>query len=357
MSRAVEAHIDLVAVEHNLQILRQRAPQSKVLAVIKANGYGHGMAGIAGALAEVDAFGVACVSEAKQLRRKGVCVPILLLAGCFSYSELQESAQLGLDVVVHQLEQLEALECVKLKQPLNVWLKLDTGMHRLGVSPEQFEDTYKRLIACESVSNINLMTHFARADEVDCPETQQQIDCFDEVTSGVDVPCSLANSAALLKFPQSQRDWVRPGIMLYGVVPFEGEAGAAYGLMPVMTLTSQLMAIRDCKHGETIGYGGAWHCPEDMRIGVVSIGYGDGYPRHAAVGTPVLVNGRRVRLIGRVSMDSIFVDLSANPDAKLGDEAVLWGRGLPVEEVAACSGTIPYELLCKVTARVKFIYR
>ncbi len=354
MSRAVKAYIDLAAVEHNLQIVRQYAPQSKVLAVIKANGYGHGMVTIANALTGVDALGVACVEEARQLRVKGVRIPILLLAGCFSHDELEESAQQDLDIVVHQLEQVEALECVRLSRPLNVWLKLDTGMHRLGVSAEQFESAYKRLLACDEVAKVNVMSHFARADEPEHPETQQQIKRFDAVTAGLDCATSLANSAAIIKFPHARREWVRPGIMLYGVAPFAEESGEAYGLRPVMTLTSHLMAIRNCKRGDALGYGGAWRCPQDTRVGVVAVGYGDGYPRHAQEGTPVTVRGRRVPLIGRVSMDSIFVDLTHCPTARLGDEVVLWGRGLPVEEIAACSATIPYELLCKVTARVTF---
>ena len=356
MSRAVQAHIDLAAVKHNLQVVRQLAPTSKVLAVIKANGYGHGMAEIAHALQGVDAYGVACIKEARSLRQQGIVKPILLLAGWFSSEELYEAEKLDLDVVVHQVEQVEELASVSLGKPLRVWLKVDTGMRRLGIFPESFAEVSQRLRQCSSVSSVNLMTHFSCADEPERKETIRQIACFDELEKDTVEECSLANSAGLIKFPTAQREWVRPGLMLYGAVPFEKETGLDYGLKPVMTYSSHLMAIKQCKKGDAIGYGGAYVCPEDMPIGLIAVGYGDGYPRHAQEGTPVLLNERRVPLIGRVSMDSIFVDLSTFPDAKIGDRAILWGQGLPIEEVAVCSNTIPYELFCKVTERVNFNY-
>ena len=356
MSRAVEAHIDLNALRHNLQVIKRFAPQSKVIAVIKANGYGHGMTEVAQALSNVDAYGVACLPEAQRLRSQGIELPILLLSGFFDHQELNECSELGLHVAIHQLAQVDQLEAAALTTPVDAWLKIDTGMHRLGITPDQFESVYQRLRACSSVNKLRFMTHFARADEVDRPETDQQIECFDQLVQGIEVEQSMSNSAAIIKYPQSHRDWVRPGIMLYGVAPFAQKVGLDYDLRPVMTFSSHIMAIRLCKKGDALGYGGTWVCPEDMPIGIVAVGYGDGYPRHASHGTPVLINGIQVPLVGRVSMDSIFVDLRTCPEAKLGDEAILWGKGLPVEEVAACAATIPYELLCKVTARTRYIY-
>jgi alanine racemase len=263
----------------------------------------------------------------------------------------------GLDLVVHQGYQLELLETTPLERPLRVWLKLDSGMHRLGFSPEEAPGAARRLAACSNCEGSpRWMTHLADADDLSDPLTPQQVRLFLSLAEpGAEL--SIANSAGLLGWPETYGDWVRPGIMLYGVSPFLDEVGSQRGLWPVMTLEARLIARRWLRRGERVGYGGTYVCPEDMPGGVVAIGYGDGYPRHAPSGTPVLVNGRRVPLIGRVSMDLVVLDLRSQPEARVGDPVVLWGRGLPVEEIASLAGTIGYELLTGVTRRVRFEHR
>jgi alanine racemase len=235
-----------------------------------------------------------------------------------------------------------------------LWLKADTGMHRLGFAPEQVAPMWRRLEACPSVAApIRLMSHLARADERGDASARAQIACFFSIGKAAEVETSLANSAAVLAWPESHGDWVRPGIMLYGISPFVGDSGASHGLRPVMTLTSSLIAVNKLRKGDAIGYGGTWICPEDMPVGVVAVGYGDGYPRHAPAGTPVLVNGARTQLIGRVSMDLASVDLRSHATAKHGDPVILWGRGLPAEEVAGHVGSIAYELVTRIAPRVE----
>ncbi len=355
MSRATEAHIDLSAFQANLHTVRRCAPAARVLAVIKADGYGHGLLRTARALAGADAFGVACIEEARLLRDGGVEEPVVLLEGFFEADELAEVADLALTPVIHHPWQLAALEAARLGRPLAVILKVDSGMHRLGFPPGDAAAAHARLQACPGVADIQLMTHLACADQRDSDVTLHQLDCFAEATAGLAGARSIANSAAILQWPASHGDWVRPGIMLYGVSPFGDSSGREEGLTPVMTFHSQLISVRRCRRGDAVGYGGSWRCPRDMPLGVVAAGYGDGYPRSAAQGTPVLVNGQRVPLVGRVSMDMLCVDLRSQPHAQVGDEVVLWGGDLPVEEVARCAGTIPYELLCGVTRRVRFI--
>jgi alanine racemase len=353
MARAREAIIDLGALRLNLQRVRRAAPRSRVVAVIKADGYGHGIVAVARALEGADALGVACLEEAMALRGAGIAAPILLLEGVFAAAELADAAEHTLTVVVHMEEQIAMLEGVRLPRPLEVWVKVDTGMHRLGFRPQAVPEALRRLRASRQVSRVRgLMTHLACADEFDHPLTRQQWSCLSNVAGRVEGELSVANSAAILGWPEMHADWVRPGIMLYGVSPFAERVGTDHDLSPVMTLGSNLMAIRRCKGGEAIGYGASWTCPEDMAVGVVSIGYGDGYPRHAPPGTPVLVNGRPAALVGRVSMDMLNVDLRGHPQARVGDPVVLWGRGLPVETVARQASTIGYELLCQVTRRV-----
>lgn len=357
MSRAVEARIDTQAIRHNLEQVRSRAPRSKVMAIIKANGYGHGMLEVARALETVQAFGVACLEEGEALRAAGFNQKIVLLGGFFSSEELQGAAKLGLDVTLHHVDQIAVLEALRLVRPVGVWLKIDSGMHRLGIAPDQAVAAWERLKRCPNVAaSPRLMSHFASADEPDSDQTRQQMATFDRAISGLEGEQSLANSAGLIAFPEAQREWVRPGLMLYGASPFADRSAADLGLRSAMTLSAPVMAVNRFRRGDAIGYGAAFRCPEDMPIGVIAIGYGDGYPRHAAPGTPVLVKGRRVPLLGRVSMDSIFVDLRAAADVVVGDRATLWGAGLPVEEIAKFSATIPYELTCKITARVKYIY-
>ncbi len=351
--RATQVVIDLAALRHNLARARAASPGSRVLAAIKANGYGHGMLRVARALDDADGFGVACLAEAIQLREAGVTRPIVLLEGFFGADELEPIARHRFIPAIHNLAQLEQLEQARLPQPLTVWLKVDSGMHRLGFPLHQARAAWQRLHACPGVAEVaGCMTHLANADNLDDSFTATQIADFHRHTAGLPGQRSIANSAALLGWPESRTDWVRPGIMLYGVSPLLGGRGGDHDLRPVMTLRSELIAVNRLERGEAVGYGGAFVCPEAMTVGVVAAGYGDGYPRHVPNGVPVLVNGRRVPLIGRVSMDMLTVDLRDQPDARPGDPVVLWGEGLPVEEIAEYAGTIAYELLCRVMPRV-----
>jgi len=282
---------------------------------------------------------------------------VLLLEGFFNPEDLPVLAANNLQTAVHSWEQLEALEQAELPHPLTIWLKLDTGMHRLGIRPEEAEAFCARLARCANVRQpFNLMTHFACADELDSPVTPQQISLFKRLTQGLAGQCTLASSAGILAWPAAHADWVRPGIMLYGVSPFADKTGAEHGLQPVMTLKSGLIAVRELKAGESVGYGGHWTSPRDTRLGVVAVGYGDGYPRNAPNGTPVWLNGRRVPVVGRVSMDMMTVELGPEAQDQVGDEVILWGAQLPVEEVARYIGTIPYELVTKLTPRVQVEY-
>ncbi len=352
--RAAEALIDLSALTHNLARARQAAPGSRAMAIVKANGYGHGVVRVAGALRAADAFGVACLDEAEELRDAGFAHPINVLEGFYDSDELQRFGRHHIDATVHQVEQIEMLERMRLDHPLRVWLKIDSGMHRLGIAPDTALACWERLHGCRSVSHIGLMTHLANADDRDDPTTEHQLKVFAGAIGRIQGERSIVNSAGILGWPAAVSDWIRPGIMLYGASPFAATRAADEGLRPVMTLRTALIAIRDLKAGERVGYGGTWRCERDCRIGVAAIGYGDGYPRHAPSGTPVLVNGQRAPLAGRVSMDMITVDLTALPDARIGDPVVLWGEGLAPEEIALAAGTIPYELFCQVTRRVRF---
>jgi alanine racemase len=354
--RPAQARINLQALQHNFHRVRALAPDSKVMAIIKADAYGHGLVPVAQALGGRDAFGVACLEEAISLREAGFDRRIVLLEGLFDTDDLALIHGYQLDVVIHHISQVEMLEQDQMLKPLDVWLKIDTGMHRLGFAPDQVAVVTKRLERLPQLGSLSYMSHFACADEPDNPATQIQIDRFEEVCADLKGDRSLANSAAVLTWPASHCDWVRPGIMLYGSSPLPGRTAQDLGLQPVMTLATRLIAVNPHNKGEAVGYGGAWTCPEDMPVGVAAMGYGDGYPRHAPAGMPVLVNGKRSALIGRVSMDMICVDLRNQPDAKVGDEVILWGEGLPVDEVAQQAGTISYELLCGVGSRVRFSY-
>ena len=357
MTRATRAVVKLGALQHNLQVARNAAPHSRQMAIIKANAYGHGLLPIARALHSADAFGVATVDEAVSLREGGVPQPIVLLEGFSSAEELHLIRAYNLQSVIHEPTQIKLLERHSGKA-VTTWLKLDTGMHRLGFDPAQCTGILHRLIACENVEQpIKLMTHLSCADDRNNKVTQQQLTLFQEaVASCAELQQSIANSAGILGWPQTHRDWVRPGIMLYGVSPFVDTVGAEHDLQAVMSLHSHLITIKNIKKGDKVGYGASWSAPKAMKIGVVAIGYGDGYPRHAKTGTPVLVNQHMATLIGRVSMDMIMLDLSLCPDAKVGDPVVLWGEGLPVETVAKHADTIAYDLLCGVTQRVKYEY-
>lgn len=350
------AVIDRDALNSNFATIKKLAPHSKVLAVLKANGYGHGMATIAKALPQADAFGVARIDEALSLRAEGVTKPIVLLEGFFAPEEINILAVNNLQTIVHNQAQLDAICQAKLDEPLKVWLKIDTGMHRLGIAPEQFQHFYKTLSAQPNVQKpIVLMSHMGCADDTDNQFSGEQIAQFDQLTAGLVEERSMANSAGICAWPNSHYQWLRPGLMLYGVSPMLKQNATELAIKPVMTLKASVIAIRQVKAGETVGYGAAWQAQQDTHIGVIAIGYGDGYPRHAGNGTPVLLNGRRVPLVGRVSMDMITVDLGPNANDQLGDVATLWGQGLPVEEIAEHAGTIPYELLCNITRRVQML--
>tara|TARA_R110000737_G_scaffold305191_1_gene312720 strand:- start:1482 stop:2561 length:1080 start_codon:yes stop_codon:yes gene_type:complete len=346
------AIIDLAALSNNYRLIRSLSPKAKILAVLKANGYGHGLELIAKALPNADAFGVARIDEALALRAAGIVKPIVLLEGFFAQEDIAILAANNLQTIVHNEQQLTAIVNAKLDTPLKIWLKIDTGMHRLGINPEQLLQFYQALSQSKNVQqSIVLMSHLGCADEKNNSATAQQISLFDELTADFLLEKSLANSAGVLLWPQSHHQWIRPGLLLYGVSPLSADIPVE-GIAPVMTLQSSLIAIREIAAGEAVGYSGAWVSESKTTIGVVAIGYGDGYPRHAVNGTPILINGRRVPLIGRVSMDMISVDLGAQSKDKVGDIATLWGKGLAVEEVANYATTIAYELLCNITRRV-----
>lgn len=355
MSRATGAVIKLPALRHNLSRVRETAPRSRIMSVVKANAYGHGIAAVVRALSETDSFAVASLDEALAIRHAGLAHPVVLLEGVFSADELAGAAHNGCEIVVHEPGQLAQVEASHLEHALSVWLKVDSGMNRLGFPLSEARAAWQRLSASRAVRGpVRLMTHLACADDTSSRRTTEQLQRFAEATAGLDVERSIANSAGILAWPDSHADWVRPGILLYGVSPFPERCGEDEGLRPVMTMGTELIAIRQLEKGEAVGYGGNWVAPEALTLGIAAIGYGDGYPRHAPNGTPVLVNGAEASLAGRVSMDMIGVDLRAVPDAHVGDRVELWGPALPVERVAGAAGTIPYELLCGVTQRVKF---
>ena len=351
--RAARATVSSAALRHNLRRARELAPASRVMAVIKANAYGHGLVGTARALREADAFAVARMEEAVALREAALHNPVVLLEGVLDAQQLPLAAALGLELVVHSAEQLEMLESTTLSRPVQAWLKLDTGMNRLGVTPERVRDTLRRLERSDNVlPGVRLMTHLACADERDEAVTAQQLARFDAAVSDLPGERSIANSAGLLWRSDAHAQWVRPGIMLYGVSPFADNTGEDLGLRPAMELLSTVIALRTVRRGERVGYGGVWTAREDARVAIAAIGYGDGYSRHLGSGAPVLVRGQRAPLAGRISMDMIAVDVTRVPGVRVGDEVTLWGGGLPVEALAQLAGTIPYELLCGVTQRV-----
>jgi alanine racemase len=359
MILAAYAVLNLDAVQHNLQMVRRYAPEAKIMAVIKANGYGHGLLRIAEALQNADAFAVARVDEGIRLRKAGIKNRIAVLEGFTCAEELDELVNYRLDPLVHSLEQLEILESRTEQSACAIWLKLDTGMNRLGFKPKDFNAVYQRLNRCSIIRQpISLMTHLANADDKQDATTLKQISIFTDtvaIHAQLGNECSIANSAGILAWKAALTDWVRPGVMLYGISPFPDSTGEQLGLKPIMGLHSRLIAVKPIAKGDKVGYSGTWVCEKPTTLGVVAIGYGDGYPRYAKTGTPVLVNGQRAPLIGRVSMDMITVDLERQPHAKPGDPVTLWGDGLAVEEIALCADTIPYTLVCGVTERVQII--
>ena len=358
MSSLIRAVVDAEAVRHNLRRVREFAPSSRLMAVIKANAYGHGLVAAGRALADADGLAVARIEEALALRNAGLTQRILLLEGVFEPGQLAIAVQQRLDVMVHSFEQVAMLEERPDSEPLRAWIKIDTGMNRLGFRAEQFDEVRRRLARLANVvPHPLLVTHLASADDVAGPMTSDQLRAFQSATQGTAGERSVANSAAVLAWPSSHADWVRPGLMLYGVSPFATGSGADYGLRPAMTLRTRVIAVKTVRAGETVGYGGEWRAARQTRMVVAAAGYGDGYPRSARSGTPALVNGRRAPLIGRVSMDMITLDVTDLPPVTVGDPVELWGGGLPVEEVARCADTIPYQLLCGVSQRVAHDFR
>lgn len=345
--RPTRALIDLDALRHNYHYIRQQHG-GRALAVIKANAYGHGALRCAQALkADADGFAVAFLDEALPLRHAGIKQPILVLEGAFDSHELMQARNLGLSLVVHHEEQLRMLEDAPPGPTIDIWLKMNSGMNRAGFNGDQMRAAWQRLKTCHHVRNITLMSHFARADELDSEATEAQIKAFDEACAGLASPQSLCNSAAALAWPSARRDWARPGIALYGAHPCL-PAGTASPLKPVMTLESSVIAIRELSAGAPLGYGARYHCERPARVGLVPVGYADGYPRSAPDGTPVTIDGRKSRLIGRISMDMLTVDLSDLPQASIGSRVELWGAQVPINDVATRAGTIAYELLCNV---------
>jgi alanine racemase len=348
-----ELEINIHALKHNLKRVREYAPHSRVMAMIKANAYGHGAVVCAKALEDADAFGVARLDEAVTLREAGIQTPILVMCGPMDAADLPIYLQYGLSVLVHHVDHLEMLEHAPDDHVFDVWLKIDTGLGRLGFPVSESMAAYRRLKACRSVKSIRLMSHCVVPERPEHPITQQQIDAFQSVVKDLPEEKSFAKSAAIMAWPQTQYDWVRPGIMLYGISPFLSKSAASLGLRPVMTLRSVLVRVDQRKKGENLGYGGEIQCPEDMPVGIIAMGYADGYPRHLAMPAPVLVNGKRCQTIARVAMDLMMIDLRNAPDAKRGDHVVLWGEGLPIEEVAKAANTIPYTLTTAVNPRVR----
>lgn len=354
MPRPIVARIDLAALRGNFAIARRHAGRARIWSVIKADGYGHGMLRVARALDGLsDGFAIIELDAAQQLRTAGLSQPILMMEGFYAPDEVALYAELGLTPVIHRLEQAHWLIEAALPMRLPVYLKIDTGMHRLGLTPEELSAVVTQLTERRAVSSITLMTHFADADGPG--GVAQQMAHLVALPEAAHFPISMANSAALLRYHETVADWVRPGIMLYGASPFVDQTAASFGLRPVMSLCSELIAVREIGPGDAVGYGGAFVAERSMRIGIVACGYADGYPRHAPTGTPVLVADRRTRTLGRVSMDKLCVDLTGI-DAEVGTPVVLWGEGqgvcLPADEVASAAGTISYELFCALARRV-----
>jgi len=343
--RRATVSINKKALTHNLKKVRQFAPDTQVMAVIKANAYGHGMLRVAQQLDDADLFAVAMPEEAYALRDNGCIKPILVLHGFRDSEELFRFSALNLSAVIHQQSQLDLLLKNDIEKPLDAWLKVDTGMHRLGISSEKMDEYFGRLRNCKNIAEVFLMSHFANSDEVHNDLNNSQLNIFVNVTNDIDVSCSMANSAAIMRLPKSHFEVVRPGIMLYGSSPFADTSAEQLGLKAVMQFESFLLDIKTIKAGETIGYGSTYLCDRDMLVGIVAAGYGDGYPRHASNKSRVWINNKCCNLLGRVSMDSLCIDLSET-GAEIGDRVVLWGSELSVDEVAQKSGTIAYELLC-----------
>lgn len=353
MSPLIRAVIDTQALRANLRRLRTLALTAHVTAVVKANAYGHGLVPTALALDAADSFGVARIEEGIALRAAGIAQPIVLLEGVFTMKQIAEAARHAFELVVHDRLQIELLEKFTGTHQFVIWVKIDTGMNRLGFRTQDFPAALARVMRLPTPpKEIRLLTHLARADERDAATTPDQLERFKSVTRSLSLATSIANSAGILGWPDARGDWIRPGLALYGASPFAKESAASLGLAPVMTLETTVIATRRVTRGDRVGYGGTWCAERDTTVAILAGGYGDGLPRGLSNGTPVLINGQRAPLVGRVSMDMIAVNVGDARDVRVGTRCVLWGKGLPVEEIAAHAGTIPYELLCGVNQRV-----
>jgi alanine racemase len=359
MPRPLHAIIHLEAMQHNLARARACAPTARVWAVVKANAYGHGLERGMRGFVQADGLALIETENALRLRELGWVKPILLLEGIFDAADVPLLAEHNINSAVHCIEQIKMLEYTQLYRPIDVHLKMNTGMNRLGFRPDEYSAAYKRLRAIPGIRNITLMTHFANADELQNPRLSitEQVRRFREGANGLEGQRSLSNSGGVLHqaalSKELHNDWVRPGVMLYGGTPGGGVTAKEYGLLPTMTLKSEIIGIQQLRQGDTVGYGSRFEAPGPMLVGVVACGYADGYPRHAEHGTPVLVDGVKTRLVGRVSMDMMTVDLTPVANARIGSKVTLWGDGLPIDEVANSAGTIGYELMCALAPRVR----
>jgi len=353
MARPLLAQVNLSALRANLARVRAQVVDAQILAVVKADAYGHGLKRVLPALTDADGLALLELSAALTLRKQHYARRILLLEGFFDMKELPEIAARRVAVVVHHVEQVKMLEAASLPRPIEVFVKINTGMNRLGFRPSDTHGIVERLSHTPSVAVLRLLTHLARADEEE--GLRSQLELFEEACTGLPYPRSIANSAGVIRYREVGGEYVRPGIMLYGSSPFPYDTAEMLGIKPVMTLKSALVGIQDLKPNESVGYGGTYTAARAVRIGVVACGYADGYPRHAPNGTPVLVCGKKVRTAGRVSMDMLTVDITDVPEATIGSPVVLWGEGLPVDDVAAAASTVGYQLLCAVAPRVPFV--
>jgi len=350
--RSAQISIDLAALKNNFKLVQKYTPHNNIMPVIKSNAYGHGMLQVADALSDANGFAVAQVEEALQLREHGVKLPITVFQGFSDAAQLELIIKNDLRPAICQVWQIDLLQSYLnqnkvTEKALSVWLKINTGMGRLGIQPAEVARCWEQLGQIKTIKQVGLMMHFANADQPDHPSNHQQLNCFNSITNNIHTETSVSNSAAIISKLYEQQDWIRPGIMLYGSSPFVDRTASDLKLQAVMTLKAKLIAINQLPKGHSVGYGDEWACPEDMPVGIVNIGYGDGYPRHAPSGTPVMINNQLTQLVGRVSMDSIAIDLRGIK-ASCGDEAELWGKNVSVDEVASKSGTISYELLCNV---------
>lgn len=356
MSRPTRVYIDSLALLHNISCIKQLAPNKKIIAMVKANAYGCGLSSVLPVLeGNVEAFGVASLEEAITVRNLGIRSPCILFQGVFGPEELDEVIAYNLEIVIHQEHQLNWLLSTKLPRPIKVWVKVNTGMHRLGFSPEKIPNILTALEGCAWVEKeLGLLTHLACADEPTKRSNQDQLQLFHSIKlNNKKIIRSIANSAAIIAIPDSHADVIRPGIMLYGVSPFTNQIGRELGLLPVMRFVSKVSAIHSYPAGVAIGYGGTWKSINPSTIGVIPVGYGDGYPRHIQPGTEVWINGAIVPIVGRVSMDMITINVTNCPQVKIGDDVELWGQYIAVEKIAKSAGTIPYELLCQLSPRVR----